>query len=191
MARAVADGKAAAVGLASVATAGPDDWGTMVDRCTYAGAREVFEAARGASADAERISRRLGEMRAAEGLRGAGPPGPHAARRDVNGMSRTEARVDYERRVANRRRSDLELVDRAAAVIYGGPRGGGVEALLGPAVADAMWWRYCAAATWAEVGRECCVGERWARRACDAAIDTCDAYGMWGMVEGVGVAQES
>ena len=36
----------------------------------------------------------------------------------------------------------------------------------------------------------CCVGERWARRACDAAMDTCDAYGMWGMVEGVGTARE-
>ncbi len=33
------------------------------------------------------------------------------------------------------------------------------------------------------------VTDRWARQKAEQAMDMCDAYGMWGMVHGLGVAQ--
>ena len=158
----------------------------------YASAREFFEAAREASIDADRISRRLAEMEASEGVRAQGYDAQgRGSSRDVNGMRRTEARIDFERRVEARREADYDLIDRATSVIYGdGQTGmGGIDALMGGAAADVMWWRFCAAATWPEVCREAGVTDRWARQKAEQAMDMCDAYGMWGMVHGLGVAQ--
>lgn len=159
---------------------------------TYKDAREFFEAAREASIDADRISRRLAEMEASEGVRAQGYDAQgRGSGGDVNGMRRTEARIDFERRVEARREADYDLIDRATSVIYGdGQTGmGGIGALMGGAAADVMWWRFCAAATWPEVCREVGVTDRWARQKAEQAMDMCDAYGMWGMIHGLGVAE--
>lgn len=158
----------------------------------YASAREFFEASREASIDADRISRRLAEMEASEGVRAQGYDAQgRGSGRDVNGMRRTEARIDFERRVEARREADYDLIDRATSVIYGDDQTGmgGIDALMGGAAADVMWWRFCAAATWPEVCREAGVTDRWARQKAEQAMDMCDAYGMWGMVHGLGVAE--
>ncbi len=158
----------------------------------YADAREFFSAVRSAALDADRISRTLAAMESAEGPKGQRfDPCGHGAREDVNGTGRTVARMDYERRVQARREADYELIDRACSVIYGsGQQGlGGIDALIGSAAADVMWWRFCAGATWETVCRECGVKDSWARYTVERALDECDAYGMAAMAQGLGIAQ--
>ncbi len=163
-----------------------------MERTEYRDARDFFGAVREAALDADRISRRLARMEASEGPKGQSFDScGHGSAKDVNGTSGTVARMDYERRVAARREADYALIDKACDVIYGAGQDGlgGIDALLGSAAADVMWWRYCAAATWDTVCAECGVKDSWARYTVERALDECDAYGMWGMTRGLGIAQ--
>lgn len=162
-------------------------------RVEFADAREFFCAVRRAAADADRISRELARMEAAEGVRAQGYESVgRGSRADVNGRGATIARMDYERRVSKRREEDYALVDFACDVIYGsGQTGmGGIDALLGSAVADMVWWRFCACASWSEVAGHCELSVRRCQELVDAAMDTCDAYGVPAMREGLGRACE-
>lgn len=162
-------------------------------RVEYADARQFFGAVRRASADADRISRELERMEAAEGVRAQSySGGGHGSCADVNGRGATIARMDYERRVSKRREEDYALVDGACDVIYGsGQTGmGGIDALLGSAVADMVWWRFCACASWSEVAAHCELSVRRCQELVDMAMDTCDAYGVSAMREGLGKACE-
>lgn len=159
---------------------------------TYKDAREFFEAAREASIDADRISRRLAEMEASEGVRAQGYDAQgRGSNRDVNGMRRTEARIDFERRVEARREADYDLIDRATSVIYGdGQTGmGGIGALMGGAVADVMWWRYCAAESWAVVALSCGYSKSQCRRLCAQGLNACDFFGWANVESGRGCAE--
>ena len=157
----------------------------------YADAREFFCAVRRAAADADRISRELARMEAAEGVRAQSySGGGHGTRADANGTAATIARMDYERRVSKRREEDYALVDSACDVIYGsGQTGmGGIDALLGSAVADMVWWRFCAGASWSEVAGHCELSVRRCQELVDMAMDTCNAYGIEAMRRGLGTA---
>ena len=160
-------------------------------RVEYADAREFFSAVRRAAADADRISRELARMEAAEGVRAQSySGGGHGTRADANGTAATIARMDYERRVSRRREEDYALVDSACDVIYGnGQTGmGGIDALLGSAVADMVWWRFCACASWSEVAEHCELSVRRCQELVDMAMDTCNAYGIEAMRRGLGTA---
>lgn len=160
-------------------------------RVEYADAREFFSAVRRAAADADRISRELARMEAAEGVRAQSySGGGRGTRADANGTAATIARMDYERRVSRRREEDYALVDSACDVIYGsGQTGmGGIDALLGSAVADMVWWRFCACASWSEVAAHCELSVRRCQELVDMAMDTCDAYGVSAMRRGLGAA---
>lgn len=157
----------------------------------YEDAREFFCAVRRAAADADRISRELARMEAAEGVRAQSYSGcGHGSRTDVNGRSATIARMDYERRVSRRRDEDYALVDAACDVIYGGGQDGmgGIDALMGSAVADMVWWRFCALASWDEVAAHCEMSVRRCQELVSAAMDLCDAYGIDAMRRGLGTA---
>lgn len=157
----------------------------------YADAREFFSAVRRAAADADRISRELARMEAAEGVRAQSySGGGRGTRADANGTAATIARMDYERRVSRRREEDYALVDSACDVIYGnGQTGmGGIDALLGSAVADMVWWRFCACASWSEVAEHCELSVRRCQELVDMAMDTCNAYGIEAMRRGLGTA---
>lgn len=53
------------------------------------------------------------------------------------------ARIDYEARMAERIEEDYKLIDLACRVLYGEESGkGGVDALMGSAVADCISFRY-------------------------------------------------
>ena len=83
----------------------------------------------------------------------------------------------------------------ARDIIYGGSeRGherGGVDALLGSAVADCMWWRFCAAADWDEVAANAGYSKSQARRLVDVGLDGCDFFGEEVLkVTGVGKATD-
>lgn len=162
-----------------------------MSRTEYARAADFFDAVRRAALDAERVTRRLAQMEAREGVRAQSYEAQgRGTRSDVNGTDATVGRMDWEGRIAARREQDYALIDSACAVIYGNDQTGmgGIASLLGSAAADAVWWRFCGAAQWREVAQRVEMSERWCREQVAAAMDVCDAYGMEAMRRGLGVA---
>lgn len=156
----------------------------------YQNARDFFNATRDAAFDAERINHTIERMQASEGLHAASLSGRVSGGSASDVMHKTDVRLDYEKRIQKRQQEDYELIDLACTVLYGkDSRGGGIAALKGSAVADAMWWRFCAAAKWSTVERMVGMTERWCREATEAAFDTIDAYGLERVADGLGIAE--
>lgn len=159
-------------------------------------AREFFEWVRRCAKEAERTRRAIERMESAEGVRGASlTPSVSHSREDVNCTGRTVARMDYEERMRGRVDECYRALDRACDIIYGsserGHERGGVDALLGSAVADCMWWRFCAAADWDEVAASTGYSKSQARRLVDTGLDGCDFFGEEALkVSGVGKAMD-
>ena len=142
-----------------------------------------------AASEADRFSRAIARMESREGARARS----YAERVSVGGdrdvMEPTDRRIDYEER-CRRRDEDYALIDCACEVIYGRDQcSGGIDAILGSAYADALWWRYCAAATWPEVAGGVGMSERFCRVAVRVALDTIDAYGLDRVATGLGLAE--
>ena len=158
----------------------------------YRDARDFFETVREASREAERTRLTLLQMEAREGVRAQ----TYAERVSVGGerdrMAQTDARMDYEARMAERIEQDYRLLDMACQVLYGRESGkGGVDALMGSAVADCISFRYVDARPWREVAA--LMGySRWSRRSlrdmCQKGFDRIDSLGWERAIEGVGDA---
>lgn len=158
----------------------------------YSNARDFFESVREASREAERTRLTLLQMEAREGARAQ----TYAERVSVGGerdkMAATDSRIDYEARMAERIEQDYRLLDMACAVLYGRESGkGGVDALMGSAVADCISFRYVDARPWSEVAA--LLGySRWSRRSlrdmCQRGFDAIDSLGWERAIEGIGDA---
>lgn len=158
----------------------------------YSDARGFFEAVREASREAERTRLTLLRMEAREGARVQ----TYAERVSVGGerdrMAQTDARMDYEERMRERIEEDYKLIDLACRVLYGEESGkGGVDALMGSAVADCISFRYVDARPWPEVAA--LLGySRWSRRSlrdlCQQGFDAIDFFGWNNVMGGVGDA---
>lgn len=158
----------------------------------YSNARDFFESVREASREAERTRLTLLRMEAREGARAQ----TYAERVAVGGerdrMAQTDARMDYEARMRDRIEEDYALLDLACRVLYGKESGkGGLDALMGSAVADCMSFRYVDARPWPEVAA--LMGySRWSRRSlrdlCQRGFDCIDSLGWERAIEGVGDA---
>lgn len=162
----------------------------MVCLYEYQSAGDLFEAAREAAKDADRISRTLARMESREGLHAQSyQPSVRGGDHDVRAT--TDARLDYERRVRRRREEDYALIDLACSVIYGSDQtgSGGVAALMGADYADALWWRFCAAETWEAVAAGTGMSERWCQQAVPYAFDVIDSYGIRRVIDGLGIAE--
>lgn len=155
----------------------------------YTSAREFFAAVRDASIEADRTRRMLQRLEASEGLKGQSyAPRVASGNRDV--MQRTDARMDYEERMRERIDEDYALMELGDQVIYGRESGkGGIDALLGSTYADAVWWRSCAAATWAETAENVGYSVSWCRCAYEASMDVVDAHGFDRMADGQGLGE--
>ena len=160
----------------------------------YASAEDFFEAVRQASREAERTRLTLLQMEAREGARAQ----TYAERVSVGGerdhMAQTDARIDYEARMAERIEQDYRLLDMACAVLYGRESGkGGVDALMGSDVADCISFRYVDARPWSEVAA--LMGySRWSRRSlrdmCQQGFDAIDFFGWDNVLGGKGSAAD-
>lgn len=158
----------------------------------YSDARGFFEAVRDASREAERTRLTLLRMEAREGARAQ----TYAERVSVGGerdrMAQTDARMDYEERMRERIEADYALIDLACRVLYGEESGkGGVDRLMGSAVADCISFRYVDARPWKEVAA--LLGySRWSvnslRDLCQQGFDAVDALGWEHVIDGVGDA---
>lgn len=158
----------------------------------YRDARDFFESVREASKEAERTRLTLLQMEAREGACAQ----TYAERVSVGGerdrMATTDARMDYEGRMRDRIEEDYALLDLACRVLYGEESGkGGLDALMGSAVADCISFRYVDARPWSEVAA--LLGySRWSvnslRDLCQQGFDAIDSLGWDRMMEGVGDA---
>ena len=160
-------------------------------RVEYADARDFFGAVGRAAREAERTRRTIERMEAAEGVRAQSySGGGRGSRADVNGMGRTEARIDMEERMRRRLEADYALLATASRVLYGQAEDGrgGVAAITSTAHADVLWFRHCDGSGWARVADAVGMSESWCRRAEQVALDACDAYGMERVVSGEGIA---
>lgn len=155
-------------------------------------ARDFFESVRAAAIDAERIRRTLERMGAREQVRAQSYESRGGGSHGSDAMRATDERMDYEARIRQRQEADYALIDAACDVIYGSGQDGdgGIEAMVGPAAADCVWWRYCAAATWKEVADGCGMSRSWCQSVgVPTALDCADALGMGRMVSGRGLAE--
>lgn len=158
----------------------------------YASAKDFFEAVRDASREAERTRLTLLQMEAREGVRAQGYEPRVTVGGERDKMAATDSRIDYEQRMAERIEADYQLLDVACAVLYGRESGkGGVDALMGSAVADCMSFRYVDARPWKEVAT--LMGYSHAswhalRDMCQRGFDAIDSLGWERVIEGVGDA---
>lgn len=158
----------------------------------YSNARDFFESVREASREAERTRLTLMQMEVREGARAQ----TYAERVSVGGerdrMAQTDDRMDYEARMRERIEEDYALLDLACKVLYGEGTGkGGLDALMGSAVADSISFRYVDARPWEEVAA--LLGySKWSRRSlrdlCQQGFDAIDFFGWDNVLGGVGDA---
>lgn len=158
----------------------------------YSDARGFFEAVRDASREAERTRLTLLRMEAREGVRAQGYEAQGRSGHTSDRTAATDARIDHEARMAERIEEDYALLDLACRVLYGEESGkGGVDRLMGSAVADCISFRYVDARPWPEVAA--LLGySRWSvnslRDLCQQGFDAVDALGWERVVDGVGDA---
>lgn len=156
----------------------------------YTNAREFFHAVRDASIEAWK-EYQAGEMSLArEGVRAQSygiAVNPGAIR---DRMVATDARIDREAVMNRRVEEDYALMDLAVRLIYGEQAGkGGVEALMGSAVADCLNFRYVDARPWSEVAKMTGYSVRQCRRLVEQGLDAIDFYGWRNLMDGEGEAE--
>lgn len=156
----------------------------------YSDARGFFEAVREASREAERTRLTLLQMEAREGARAQGYEPRVMVGGERDRMAQTDARMDYEERMRERIEEDYALLDLACRVLYGEESGkGGLDALMGSAVADCLSFRYVDARPWSEVAALTGYSAKQCQRLCAVGLDACDFFGWINLVGGVGNAE--
>ena len=159
---------------------------------TFTSARELFEAAREASRDAERIRNQLLAMEGrALSLGGGGFEPRVSATHDHDRMGReVAALVDREQELRRRQEEDYAILDLACAVLYGDANDAGLDKLVPEGWwADVLWWRYLDGATWERVGRAVGYSPRRCFSVAQTALEIADAYGLARTRQGVGSAE--
>lgn len=152
-------------------------------------ARHFFDCVRDASVEAERTRLTIMRMESSEGVRAQGYQ-PSVRGHCPDRTDATDARIDYEARMRERIAYDYELIDLAVSVLYGRDAGrGGVESLMGSAVADCMSFRYVDARPWSEVATLAGYSPSECRRKCMEGMDAVDALGLERCVAGCGTAE--
>lgn len=149
-------------------------------------ARELFESAREASRDAERIRTQLQSMEErAKSLGGGGFEPRVRSTSDPHRMeSRSVAHIDMEERLRERYERDYELIDLACWVLYGRDNETGLSVLVPAWWCDALWWHYLDDATWERTARAVSYSEQRCKQARSLAFDVIDSWGIVGTMQG-------
>lgn len=157
----------------------------------YACARELFEAARAASSDAESVRRQLEAMgERAASLGGGGFGQRVASTPDPQRMEgRVAALVDREREMVERQRADYAVIDLACRVLYGHGGEAGLSSLVPPWWCDVLWWRYLDCASWERVGSAVGYSAHRCWEVAQTAMEVCDGWGLLSVMAGRGRAE--
>ena len=163
---------------------------TLVHSFQFQSARELFEAAREASRDAERIRRQLMAMEsAAEGLGSPWLGQRVSATGEPDRMaSRVAALVDREEMLRKRQDEDYAVIELANRVLYGEDNASGLWALAGWR-ADAIYQHYVNCLTWEVVARLLGYSRRHVWEQAQVALDMCDGWGLVSVASGMGGAE--
>lgn len=156
----------------------------------YQTARELFEAAREAARDAERIRLQLASMEARATHVGGGGFEPRVrSTPDPDRMGATVAALaDHGGMLERRQAEDYRLIDAACRVLYGPDNRGGLYALVGwPA--DAIYHHYLALRTWDETAAMMAYSKRYVIERVTWALELADANGQMWTELGVGLAE--
>ena len=156
----------------------------------FTSARELFESAREASRDAERIRRQLLAMEhSATGLAGSGmEPRVRSTGEPDRMASRVASMVDREGLLRERIEWDYRLIDFANEVLYGMDGRSGLWALVGWR-ADALALHYLNDLTWSVTGSLLGYSEQYVWQQAQVALDTADAWGLASVIDGMGGAE--
>lgn len=161
-----------------------------MEQYAFASSRELFEAAREASRDAERIRRQLDAMEQRTLSLGGGMGERVSSTGEPDRMAgRVAALVDMESALRERQESDYALLDLACAVLYGTDAHAGLWSLVGWR-ADALAHHYLNGMTWAQVGDVLGYSEQHVWREAQVALDVCDGWGLPDVIAGFGGAAD-
>lgn len=156
----------------------------------FTSARDLFESAREASRDAERISRQLAAMEGRATSLGGGGFEPRVRSTpdpDRIGCA-VVAMVDVESKLRERQDEDYRLLDLACAVLYGTESDAGLWALVGWR-ADAIYHHYLGGLTWEEVGGLMGYTAQHCRQQATYAMEVADGWGVVNVMRGQGAAE--
>lgn len=169
----------------------PCDEGGRVEPYRFQSARELFEAAREASRDAERITRQLAAMEQRTLSLGGGGFEPRVSSTPTPDRMalRINALVDVEDKLRRRQEEDYQLIDLASAVLYGTDSDAGLWALVGWR-ADAIFHHYLNGMTWEQVGSLLGYNHQYVWQQVQVALNVCDGWGIYRVMQGVGGAEE-
>ena len=149
-------------------------------------ARELFESARDAAMDADRIRRQLAAMEErARSMGGGGfeprvtsSPNPEAMAERINAL------VDREAALRVRQRDDWALIELASWVLYGKDNETGLAVLVPTWWCDAIWWHYLAFESWAKTAEAVGYSEQRCKQVRDLAFETVDSWGLVATMQG-------
>ena len=155
-------------------------------------AEDFFESARNAAIECDRTRKTVERYEAARdsGHTDSGTGPVSGGGFSPNRMTASDRLVDYEQRMYQRIEQDEALMDCATEVLYGTDNRGGLASLLDSLTADAMWWRYLAVRSWADVAKAVSCSESKARRLVRTGLDFVDGIGIECVREGEGIAEE-
>ena len=157
----------------------------------FTSARDLFESAREASRDAERIRRQLAAMEGRATSLGGGGLEPRVRSTpdpDRIGCA-VVAMVDVEAKLRERADEDYRLLDLACAVLYGTDSDAGLWALVGWR-ADAIYHHYLGGLTWDEVGGLMGYTAQHCRQQAACAMEVADGWGVLNVIRGQGAAEQ-
>ena len=158
----------------------------------YSSCRELFEAARDATADVHRCNRALAAMDAAAASVGGGitcAVGHGHAEGDRIGRM-VVAQIARREKLESRIEADYRLIDRANEVLYGADGMSDGLAEIAPAWwADAIYHHYLSLMKWADVADLLGYSEKYVIAQVRAAFELADGLGMGATVEGRGHAE--
>ena len=156
---------------------------------SFDSARQLFDAARDAAWECERLRRQLEVMRSASGG-GSDVKVSHGSVSDPR--ARVDRMLDREAAWEAAIERDESLMDFATDLLYGDDQmgSGGVAAMIGLVYADALWWHYLGLETWERVGEIVGYSAVRCKQLRDVAFDVIDAHGVSRIVSGDGIACE-
>ena len=155
---------------------------------SFDSARQLFDAARDAAWECERLRRQLEMMRSASGG-GSDVKVSHGSVSDP--MARVDRMLDREAAWEATIERDESLMDFATDLLYGADQmgGGGVATVLGMRHADILWWHYLALETWDRTGAIVGYSPARCKQLRDEAFDVMDALGAERVRAGMGLAE--
>lgn len=160
----------------------------------YESARGLFDAAREAATDVQRVTKELDVLERGEGSTAYGAHSFEARIRVGRTCDRTAnmavTRADRREQLSRRLEADYAVIDAACAVLYGNDQmHDGLATLVPSWWCDAIYYHYLALWKWKDVASFLCYSTEHVIRSASAALETADANrAMWTRM-GVGFAE--